>query len=139
MKKLLLTLICVFLITGCQLFDKVKDVTLGEISDWITTNVIDNGLNQVKDYINNNTTIDIDKTIDELESSMKNLKEYNSTIQNLDENKVDIKNAWNNLYGEIQKQYETIKNNKDHPDNIINFDTTLLEKYKKEFEELTKK
>lgn len=139
MKKLLLTLLCVFLMTGCQLFNTVKDMTIGEISDWITTNVLDNGLNQIKDYINNNTSIDVDKTIDDLKSSMKELENYNITIQNLDESKQDIKNAWDKLYSEIQKQYDAIKNNEENPDNIINFDTTLLEKYQKEFEELTKK
>lgn len=138
MKKLLVSLIFfIVLLTGCSLIEDVKDVTVGEISDWVNTHIIDNGINEIKNYINNNDNIDINQTIDKLKNSMTKLEEYNLDIQNIDNQ--EIKETWDKLYNEMKKQYETIQNNKDNPNNITDFDTSLLEKYQKEFEELIKK
>lgn len=136
MKRIFIILVAALLITGCSFIEETKEKTMAEISNWCNETMIDNGLNEIKDYLTSKASdIDVEQTLSQLESSITQLKEYNEEMQLVDDQ--EIKDAWDKLYNEMIKNYNLVKDKDlDSSTSIKGFDTTKLEQYQKEFEEL---
>lgn len=161
---LLLTVVFAILLAGCgkeksneeKVADAIKEAfgtsapvaetgstedTLGEISNFVISDLWNNGFVNISWYINSGTgstgeTLDIDFLMDRLAKSMEKKSEYDAFVNGLGDDYSDIKTVWTKLSSEADRLYEYVKQNPPKANSKDDgFDAGVFEQYSDAFDQ----
>jgi hypothetical protein len=118
---------------------------LNEISDYITDDIWNKGFCDIDSYVktgksSTGESLDIDFTLQQLDSSMKKKADYDSYVSKLDDSKYSsIKSIWTKLSGETDSLYKNVKAKKPVANSSSTFDTGKFEQYMQAFSDAADK